>query len=138
MRASRASKRDDIHTVSKLIQVSREYEMPLCLIFIDLKKVFVTVETKAVMEALDNQGIPTPYIEILHELCSNFTTKISSFYNNIIIDVKRGVRQDDTISPQILSAALENAMRGLEWDDVGVKVDLFIHTIFVSLMTSFL
>ncbi|KAK6760788.1 hypothetical protein RB195_022019 [Necator americanus] len=83
--------------------------MPLCLTFIDLKKVFDSVETEAVVEALDNQGIPTQYIEVLRELYSNFTTGISPFYKNIIIDVKR--------------ATLENAVRKLEWDDMGIKVD---------------
>ncbi|KAK6762586.1 hypothetical protein RB195_023347 [Necator americanus] len=67
--------------------------MPLCLTFIDLKKVFDSVETEAVVEALDNQGVPTQYIK------------------------------GDTISPKIFTATLENAMRKLEWDDMGVKVD---------------
>ncbi|KAK6750683.1 hypothetical protein RB195_002571 [Necator americanus] len=40
---------DHIHTVSKLIEVSREYKMPLCLTFIDLKKAFDSVETEAVV-----------------------------------------------------------------------------------------
>ncbi|KAK6765322.1 hypothetical protein RB195_025306 [Necator americanus] len=75
------------------------------------------------MELLDNQGVPSPYIKILRELYSNFTSKIFPFYNAVIIDVKREVRQGDTISPKIFSATLENAMRGLEWDDMGVKVD---------------
>ncbi|KAK6749438.1 hypothetical protein RB195_001817 [Necator americanus] len=35
----------------------------------------------------------------------------------------RGVRQDGTISPKIFSATLENAMQGLEYDGMGVKVD---------------
>ncbi|KAK6742654.1 hypothetical protein RB195_010112 [Necator americanus] len=70
-----------------------EYKMPLCLAFIDLKKAFDSVETEAVMEALDNQGVPTQYIK------------------------------GDTISPKIFTATLENAMRKLEWDDMGVKVD---------------
>ncbi|KAK6740639.1 hypothetical protein RB195_008854 [Necator americanus] len=114
---------DHIHTVSRLIEVSREYKMPLCLTFIDLKKAFDSVETEAVVEALDNQGVPTQYIKVLRELYSNFTTGISPFYKNIIIDVKRGVRQGDTISPKIFTATLENAMRKLEWDDMGVKID---------------
>ncbi|KAK6760995.1 hypothetical protein RB195_022171 [Necator americanus] len=84
---------------------------------------FGTVETEAVMEALDNQSFPTPYIKILRELYSNFTTKICPFYNDVIIDVKRGVRQGDTISPNIFSATLENAVLGLELDDMEVKVD---------------
>ncbi|KAK6765694.1 hypothetical protein RB195_025544 [Necator americanus] len=82
---------DHIHTVSKLIEVSLEYNMPLCLTIIDLKKAFDSVETEVVVEALDNQGVPTQYIKALRELYSNFTTGISPFYTNIIIDVKRGV-----------------------------------------------
>ncbi|KAK6733784.1 hypothetical protein RB195_017506 [Necator americanus] len=51
--------------------------MPLCLTIIDLKKAFDSVEMGAVVEALNNQGVPTQ-------------TGISLFYKNIIIDVKRG------------------------------------------------
>nr|CDJ80166.1 RNA-directed DNA polymerase (reverse transcriptase) domain containing protein [Haemonchus contortus] len=43
---------DHIHTLTRLIEVSRQYKMPLCLTFIDLKKAFDTVETEAVIEAL--------------------------------------------------------------------------------------
>ncbi|KAK6755979.1 hypothetical protein RB195_014396 [Necator americanus] len=104
---------------------SRYHESTRCrfLTFIDLRKAFDSVETEAVVEALDNQGVPTQYIKVLRELYSNFTTGIAPFYKNIIIDVKRGVRQGDTISSKIFTATLENAMRKLEWDDMGVKVD---------------
>ncbi|KAK6756377.1 hypothetical protein RB195_014658 [Necator americanus] len=114
---------DHIHTISKLNDVSREYKMPLCLTFIDLKKAFDSVETEAVVEALDNQGVPTQYIKVLRELYSNFTSGISPFHKNIITDVKRGVGQGDTISPKIFTATVENAMRKFEWDDMGVKID---------------
>ncbi|KAK6758649.1 hypothetical protein RB195_016088 [Necator americanus] len=81
--------------------------MPLCLTFIDLKKAFDSVETEAVMEALDNQCVPTQYIE------SSFTTGISPFCKDIIIDVKRGVRQGGSISLKIFTATFENAMGGI-------------------------
>ncbi|KAK6763856.1 hypothetical protein RB195_024257 [Necator americanus] len=101
---------DHIHIVSKLIEVSPEYKTPLCLTFIDLKKASDSAGTKAAMEALDNQG-PTQYIKVLRELHSNFMTRISPFYNNLIIDVKGGVRQGGTISSKIFTATLNAKVR---------------------------
>ncbi|VDP39380.1 unnamed protein product [Heligmosomoides polygyrus] len=43
---------DHIHTITKLIEVSREYMLLLCPTFIDLKKAFESVETEAVIEGL--------------------------------------------------------------------------------------
>ncbi|WKX96152.1 hypothetical protein Q1695_012531 [Nippostrongylus brasiliensis] len=114
---------DHIHTVVRLIEVSREYKTPLCLTYIDLKKAFDSVETVAVIEALGKQGVSTQYVKILSELYKGFTTVITPFYNNVHINVKRGVRQGDTISPKLFNASLENIMRTLEWDDMGVKID---------------
>uniref|UniRef100_A0A7I5E7U4 Reverse transcriptase domain-containing protein n=1 Tax=Haemonchus contortus TaxID=6289 RepID=A0A7I5E7U4_HAECO len=93
---------DHIHFLTRLIELSREYKMPLCLTFIDLKKAFDTAGTEVVFEALGNQGVPTPCIRMLRELYDNFKTRISPFYR---------------------SAALENIMRHLEWEVFGVKVD---------------
>ncbi|KAK6754103.1 hypothetical protein RB195_013232 [Necator americanus] len=53
-RTEACMKIDHIHIVSKLIEVSREHKMPLCLTFVDLNKAFGSVETEAVMKALDN------------------------------------------------------------------------------------
>ncbi|EPB74882.1 hypothetical protein ANCCEY_06032 [Ancylostoma ceylanicum] len=41
---------------STIYTPSREYKMPFCLTFIDLKKAFDTVETEAVLEALGNEA----------------------------------------------------------------------------------
>ncbi|KAE9413940.1 hypothetical protein Angca_006890, partial [Angiostrongylus cantonensis] len=121
---------DHIHTITRLIEVSREYKRPLCLTFIDLKKAFDSNEIEAVMETLGSQGVPTQYLKILLELYKNFTTKISPFYNDINVVVKRGVRQGDTISPKLFTATLQKAMGTLEWDNMGVKiVDRQIHNL---------
>ncbi|EYB80947.1 hypothetical protein Y032_0396g674 [Ancylostoma ceylanicum] len=100
-----------MHTVTWLIEVSREYKMPLCLTFIDLEKAFDTVKTEAVLQALDHQSVSTQYVRIFRELYSNFATGISPFYDDIAIDVKRGVRQGDTVSPKLFTATLEDVMR---------------------------
>uniref|UniRef100_A0A0K0D8B2 Reverse transcriptase domain-containing protein n=1 Tax=Angiostrongylus cantonensis TaxID=6313 RepID=A0A0K0D8B2_ANGCA len=75
------------------------------------------------MEAFGSQGVPTQHVKILRELYKNFTTKISPFYSDITVHVKRRVRQDDTITPKLFTATLQNVMRTLEWDNMGVKMD---------------
>ncbi|KAE9417002.1 hypothetical protein Angca_004354, partial [Angiostrongylus cantonensis] len=114
---------DHIHTITRLTAVSREYKRPLCLTFMDLEKAFDSIKIEAVLEALGSQGVPTQYIKIFRELYKNFTTKISPFYNDINVDVKRGVRQGDTISPKLFTTTLQNVMRTLEWDTMRVKID---------------
>uniref|UniRef100_A0A7I4Z0B0 Reverse transcriptase domain-containing protein n=1 Tax=Haemonchus contortus TaxID=6289 RepID=A0A7I4Z0B0_HAECO len=79
---------DHIHTLTRLIEVLREYKMPLCLTFIDLKKAFDAVETEAIIEALGNQGVPTQYIRMLRELYDSFTTRISPFYKKVIVNCR--------------------------------------------------
>ncbi|KAE9413670.1 hypothetical protein Angca_006203, partial [Angiostrongylus cantonensis] len=114
---------DHIHMMTRLTEVSRVYKRRLCLTFNDLQKAFDSIEIEAVMEALGSQGVSTQSIKILRKLYKNFTTKISPFYNDINIDVKRGDRQDGTISPKLLTSALQNVMRTLEWDNMGLKID---------------
>ncbi|KAE9412726.1 hypothetical protein Angca_007906, partial [Angiostrongylus cantonensis] len=87
------------------------------------KKAFDSIEIKAFMEVLGSQEVPAQYIKILRELYKNFTTKISPFYNDINLDVKRGVRQGDTISPNLFTATLQNVMRTLEGNNMRVKFD---------------
>ncbi|EPB72355.1 hypothetical protein ANCCEY_08554 [Ancylostoma ceylanicum] len=109
--------------VSTRFSSVREYKIPLCLTFIDLEKAFDTVETEAVLEALGNEGVPTQHIRIFRESYSNLTTRTSPFYDDITIDVRRGVRRGDTVSPKLFTATLEDVMRRLEWDHIGVRDD---------------
>ncbi|KAE9411979.1 hypothetical protein Angca_007975, partial [Angiostrongylus cantonensis] len=102
---------DHIETLTKLVEVSRKYKRQLCLTFTDLEKAFDSIEIEAVMETLGSQGVPTQYIKILRELYKNFTTKISPFYNDINVDVKKGVREGDTISPKLFTATLQNVIK---------------------------
>uniref|UniRef100_A0A183GA56 Reverse transcriptase domain-containing protein n=1 Tax=Heligmosomoides polygyrus TaxID=6339 RepID=A0A183GA56_HELPZ len=64
----------------------------LYLTFIDLKKAFDFVDIEAVLEALLTQAVPTQYIRVLLEVYCGFATKISPFYSNVVVNVKRGVR----------------------------------------------
>ncbi|KAK6746027.1 hypothetical protein RB195_012253 [Necator americanus] len=70
------SARSTISHCFETIEVSREYKMPPVSLH-RLEEGLDSVETEAVVEALDNQGVPTQYIKVLRELYSNFTTGIS-------------------------------------------------------------
>ncbi|KAK6764667.1 hypothetical protein RB195_024841 [Necator americanus] len=112
------------------------YQMNTVSLGLFPNKAFDLVETEAVMEVLNKEGVPTQYIKVLRELYSNFTTGLLPFYKNIITGVKRGVRQSDTVSPKMFTTTFENAMRRLELDDMRVKVD-GSYTSYTLLMTSY-
>uniref|UniRef100_A0A7I4Z312 Reverse transcriptase domain-containing protein n=1 Tax=Haemonchus contortus TaxID=6289 RepID=A0A7I4Z312_HAECO len=78
---------------------------PICLLSV-IYKLFTRVILNKIGRILDEK-----------QPCEQaFTTRISPFYKEVIINVKRGVRQSDTIPPKLFSAALENLMRHLEWE----------------------
>ncbi|KAK6762894.1 hypothetical protein RB195_023554 [Necator americanus] len=84
---------DHIHAVSRLIEVSREYKMPLCLDFLDLEKAVDSIETERILELSDNQRVPTQYIKV------------------------------DIIPSKMFAAGLGNAMPKVGMDNMGMKVD---------------
>ncbi|EYB83496.1 hypothetical protein Y032_0334g2838 [Ancylostoma ceylanicum] len=59
------SRMDNIQAVTQLIERSREYHLPLVLVFVDYKKAFDSVETNAVLTALAHAGVPSVYIHLL-------------------------------------------------------------------------
>ncbi|VDM62394.1 unnamed protein product [Angiostrongylus costaricensis] len=61
-------------------------------------KAFDSVEIEPVLEALDSQGVPTQYIKIFRELYKNFAAKVSPFYDDIYIDVKREEKEIETFT----------------------------------------
>ncbi|KAK6745517.1 hypothetical protein RB195_011939 [Necator americanus] len=92
---------DHIQTVSRVIEVCREYRLPLVLTFVDYEKAFDSVETNAILSALVDQAFPPP---------SHHTHW-------------KGVRQGDTISPKLFTAALQWIMKSLSWEERGIRVD---------------
>ncbi|KAE9413728.1 hypothetical protein Angca_007782, partial [Angiostrongylus cantonensis] len=114
---------DHIQTVSRVIEVCREYHFPLVLTFVDYEKAFDSVETKAILSALVDQGVDPSYIRTLSDCYRNCTTKIQLFHRPLTIPIGKGVRQGDTISPKLFSAALQWIMKSLDWDEKGIRID---------------
>ena len=56
---------DHIHTLRQVIQKTEEYNLPLCLAFVDYEKAFDSIETWAVLPSLQRCQIDYRYIEVL-------------------------------------------------------------------------
>nr|CDJ86538.1 RNA-directed DNA polymerase (reverse transcriptase) domain containing protein [Haemonchus contortus] len=117
---------DNIHAVSKLTERSQEYCLPLALLFVDYKKAFDSVEISVVLNALVQSGVDPAYVHLLEQCLSNTSTFIQLFERKLKIPVGKGVRQGDTISPKLFTAALQYAMLNLDWEErMAKKVNNF-------------
>ena len=116
------STRDHLFCLTQILERSREYKLPLCIVFVDFEKAFDSVELNAVLQSLAEQGVQREYIELLRNANTNCTTEVTLFANPISIPVGKGVKQGDTISPKLFSACLEMVMRKMNWRR-GLKID---------------
>ena len=62
---SKYSTTDPIHAIHQLKEKRREYNIPLCVAFVDYEKAIDSVQTQAILTPLQEQGIEDVYIEIL-------------------------------------------------------------------------
>ncbi len=114
---------DHLHTINQVVEKCNEFRIPLCLAFVDYEKAFDSVEHVGIMEAMDNQGVNKGYIELLANIYNNATSMIRLDKDSVKFEVKRGVRQGDTISPKLFNAGLEQVFRRLDWDTKGIMVN---------------
>ena len=115
---------DHIHTVRQIIQKSEEYNQPLCLAFVDYEKAFDSVETWAVLESLQRCQVDYRYIEVLRCLYEAATMSVQvQGQQSKPIQLRRGVRQGDVISPKLFTSALEDMFKTLDWKGKGININ---------------
>ncbi len=90
-----------------MIEKSNEYQLPLCLTFVDCEKAFDSMKTNAVIEALANQNIQTKYVKAIQEIYTNATATIKLHEDSSRLQINRSVRQGDTTSPKLFTSVLE-------------------------------
>ncbi len=54
-----------LHDIKQLKEKCREYNIPMCVAFVDYEKAFDSVQSDAILTSLQKQGIEDAYIEIL-------------------------------------------------------------------------
>lgn len=97
---------DHLQVIKVLIEKSVEYNRPLALVFIDFQKAFDTVELTSIIAALEQGRVDYRYTRLIEYIYSNATTTVKLHETTDKIEVGRGVRQGDTISPKFLQLSL--------------------------------
>ena len=82
-----------------------------------------SVEIDAILRSLKNQGIELPYIHLLKNIYTNCTSTIALNGNKTQFEIRKGVRQGDTISPKLFTSCLEEIFHGINWSGKGVNID---------------
>ena len=113
---------DHIHVLNQLKDKCRESNIPRCLAFVDYEKAFDSVHTQVVLNSLPEQGIEDVHIELLKEIYTNSSMTIHLHKESKKINIRRGVRQGDTISSKLSTATLESTFRRLTWETRSLKI----------------
>jgi hypothetical protein len=94
------------------------------MVFVDYEKAFDSVEHEAVIKALSAHQVPQVYIDTLIAMYSSCTSQVKVDSNlSSKFPVRRGVRQGDTLSPNMFNAGLEQVFQKLDWEDKGISIN---------------
>ena len=100
-----------------------EYNIPLDIAFVDYKKTFDSVQTQAVLTSLKEQDIEDVYIEHLKEINTNTSMTVHIHKESNKTNIRRGVRQGETISAKLFTASPESMFRLLTREPRNLKID---------------
>uniref|UniRef100_A0A3P9HMW9 ribonuclease H n=1 Tax=Oryzias latipes TaxID=8090 RepID=A0A3P9HMW9_ORYLA len=113
---------DHLQSVVQILEKTNEYKIPIYMAFVDYEKAFDSILHKAVFEALKQHSVEEKYINILKETYDGGTAQIRNESLSRKIKIMKGVRQGDTLSPVMFTAALEEIFRRME-AEAGININ---------------
>jgi hypothetical protein len=82
----------------------------LVAVQLDISKTFDTVPHQAIEGALLRKGVPEYVAKLIRESYDNVRTVITSGTTEVPIQIRRGVKQGDPLSPFIFNALMEHLL----------------------------
>ncbi|CAF4752909.1 unnamed protein product [Pieris macdunnoughi] len=114
---------DHIQTLEQVIEKYREHNRPLYVAFIDYSKAFDSISHCAIWNALQYSNINQKYINVLKYIYTKSTSRVKLETRGDEINIERGVRQGDPLSPKLFIAVLETIFQKLDWKNSGVYIN---------------
>ena len=114
---------DGIFILNTLIANCREFKRPLYLLFLDVSKAFDSVLCDSVLTAMERDGVHSTFIRFLQSLTVQSKSSVVVNGKGVEVDIGRGVRQGDGLSPRLFVAVLDTVFRGLNWGKKGICIN---------------
>ena len=96
---------DDVFGIlENVIGKTSEWNLPLWIASLDLRKAFDRVLHRPLLETLRYQNVPEGYIHLLGAL---YTKQKGTVDGKQLFDINRGVKQGDTLSAMLFNVAIE-------------------------------
>jgi len=95
----------------------------LALLFVNFRKAFDIVELSAILKALEECRIYHKYSNIIRNICEKAIITVYLHTTMKRIEIKRGVRYGNVMSPKLFTMVLAYAFKMLDWDNRGINIE---------------
>lgn len=112
-----------LQTLNQVFEKTKEYDINICLAFVDFTKAFDSLYHDRIWESLNHQNIPANIIRVIKDLYSKSKAYIKMDKRGNIFSISRGVRQGDPLSPNIFNCVLQEIFRKFNWKEKGIKIN---------------
>ena len=113
---------DHIHAIKQIIEKRKEFQRFIIMIFIDYEKAFDSIKTKAISKVLKLMGIDKAYIKLIENIYKKPTATVTLNGKSQCIELQKGIRQGDSLSPKLFTAVLQLVFLKLNWENKGIKI----------------
>eukprot|EP00973_Karenia_brevis_P025413 3506433-Karenia_brevis.AAC.1 len=90
---------------------AHEWQHPVWLAALDVKKAFDSISHNAIWATLERQQIPQPYIDLLRDLYDGQTAHVQTDRRSRTFIVQCGTEQGDPLSSLLFNALLEDVFQ---------------------------
>ncbi|KAI5754231.1 hypothetical protein M8J77_006965 [Diaphorina citri] len=122
------STNDLIFTIRQLMEKHYEYDKPLWIAFLDIKKAFDAIVRVKVWEALKNIGVKQDIIDRIAEMYRGISSAVKTCFGlTESFEIESGLRQGGVLSPLLFVTVMDEIQKRVE-DEVGsggMKLTLF-------------